>query len=289
MKTAKIHLSELGWLTILKRSQWEVRYIYQEIFNDRIYTKHDIEIRPGATVIDVGSNIGLFALFLNKSCKGDFKAYCFEPVPATFMCLEKNIANANLCAKIELFNNGLGSSDTTRKMAFFPKLPGNSSSFIEEKTQELDSLKSWGKNPSQGLVKLKNNFPKFFLVAALIYCIFFPFLFFLNKVVLKSFLQSRTIQAEFVDFSKWLKSTSIEKIDLLKIDVEGGEHEIINNLRPEDWAKVSQCVVEVHDKQGELKEIKSILKKAGFTKITTSRALGMKIADLPVSILYAKK
>jgi len=42
----------------------EARFIYDEIFLQRCYSKHGIRVRTGDTVIDAGANVGLFTLFL---------------------------------------------------------------------------------------------------------------------------------------------------------------------------------------------------------------------------------
>ena len=42
----------------------EARFIYDEIFVQRCYSKHGIRVRTGDTVIDAGANVGLFTLFL---------------------------------------------------------------------------------------------------------------------------------------------------------------------------------------------------------------------------------
>ena len=42
----------------------QVRYIYEEIFVRRCYSRHGVRVRNGDTVIDAGANVGLFTLFL---------------------------------------------------------------------------------------------------------------------------------------------------------------------------------------------------------------------------------
>ena len=41
----------------------EVAFLYKEIFEDKSYLQHGIDLKPGDTVLDVGANIGLFSLF----------------------------------------------------------------------------------------------------------------------------------------------------------------------------------------------------------------------------------
>jgi len=40
-----------------------------EIFEDQCYLRHGIRLQDGATVVDIGANIGLFSLFVMSRCK----------------------------------------------------------------------------------------------------------------------------------------------------------------------------------------------------------------------------
>ncbi|GAA0880877.1 hypothetical protein GCM10009119_38470 [Algoriphagus jejuensis] len=63
----------------------------------------------------------------------------------------------------------------------------------------------------------------------------------------------------------------IEKIDLLKIDIEGAEYELFNNS-PDLWLPfVESIFIETHDKKipGTSDLVDAVLKKAGFTKFKT--------------------
>jgi 31-O-methyltransferase len=56
----------------------------------------------------------------------------------------------------------------------------------------------------------------------------------------------------------------VERIDLLKVDVEKSEREVLEGIRDEHWDKIRQVVVEVHDDQGALDEIHALLARRGF-------------------------
>src|SRR3990167_2652221 len=57
------------------------------------YTHGDFGIRKKDTVIDIGAHIGSFSIFAARDAQGG-KGYSFEPDPANFAQLTKNI-NAN--------------------------------------------------------------------------------------------------------------------------------------------------------------------------------------------------
>ncbi|MGZ4090927.1 MAG: FkbM family methyltransferase, partial [Bacteroidia bacterium] len=61
-------------------------------------------IKPGAHVLDIGANIGFYAIILSDCVGKDGKVYCFEPDKLNFKYLEKNTRkNKN----IKLFNNAV--------------------------------------------------------------------------------------------------------------------------------------------------------------------------------------
>ncbi len=59
------------------------------------YSRLGFEIKNMDIVIDVGSHIGLFALFSSQFCKNG-KIYCFEPVKENFDLLESNLVLNNI-------------------------------------------------------------------------------------------------------------------------------------------------------------------------------------------------
>lgn len=54
------------------------------------YERPGFEIKNNDTIIDVGSHIGLFALFSSQFCKSG-RIYCFEPIKENFEMLKANI------------------------------------------------------------------------------------------------------------------------------------------------------------------------------------------------------
>jgi len=50
-------------------------------------------IPPGATVVDIGANIGVHARFLSQLCGNSGRVYAFEPSPTNFARLKANVAS----------------------------------------------------------------------------------------------------------------------------------------------------------------------------------------------------
>ena len=68
---------------------------------------------------------------------------------------------------------------------------------------------------------------------------------------------------------------NVEKIDLLKIDCEGAEWQVLQGIEAHDWSKIKSMVIEVHNVNGRLAEVESLLRDKGFTKIVDEREKGL--------------
>ena len=78
-------------LAICEINPHETRFLYNEIFVQKTYMKHGVEISPGDTIIDAGANIGLFALFALVNFN-PARVFCFEPATHCLEALRFNLA-----------------------------------------------------------------------------------------------------------------------------------------------------------------------------------------------------
>ena len=67
----------------------EASLLYTDLFEERSYFRFDIAIEAGATVIDVGANIGLFALLASREAEG-VRVISLEPLPPIYSVLRAN-------------------------------------------------------------------------------------------------------------------------------------------------------------------------------------------------------
>jgi FkbM family methyltransferase len=82
-------------------------------------------VRNGDTVVDVGSNIGWHSLNLaiaNRDCK----IYAFEPIPATYKNLLRNL-QLNSISNVRSYNYGLSDSVGEFDFYYYPEGSGNAS------------------------------------------------------------------------------------------------------------------------------------------------------------------
>jgi len=61
-----------------------------------------------------------------------------------------------------------------------------------------------------------------------------------------------------------LRAEGIECVDFLKIDVQKSERDVLSGIDAEDWSKIRQVAIEVHDLDGRLDEVVTLLRGQGF-------------------------
>lgn len=81
-------------------------------FEDMAFLLHCI--RQEDLFLDVGANIGSYTVLASAVARA--QSFCFEPVPATFKILEKNIEINSIGNLVTAFNNGVGNKQ--EKLSF---------------------------------------------------------------------------------------------------------------------------------------------------------------------------
>ena len=79
-------------MEIVGINPYETKFLYDEIFVQELYGSHGIEVGPGDIVMDVGANIGMFALYMQRRFSPR-QVFCFEPAPHCFEALTMNLAH----------------------------------------------------------------------------------------------------------------------------------------------------------------------------------------------------
>ncbi len=81
-----------------------------------------------------------------------------------------------------------------------------------------------------------------------------------------------------------MREYGVERIDLLKIDVEKSEWDVLSGIQKEDWSKIKQIVVEVHDVEGRLEQMTTLLEEHGYSLGIEQDSL---LADTGIYNIYA--
>lgn len=209
-------------------SKKETEFIFSEVFTEQQYIRNGITINEGDCIFDVGANIGLFSLFVSR-LKKQVKIYAFEPIKQIFEVLQEN-TRLHSIANISLFNYGLSSENNSKKLfTFYPNMAGNSTTRPLDKLEQRDVMNAT-----------------------------------LNKDMVEYLFQSEEVSGEVKTLSSVINELDIRSIDLLKIDVEGEEYNVLLGINQNQWSKIKQIVVEVHDIDGRLDRIQKLLTTYGF-------------------------
>ena len=110
-----------------------------EILNFGVYEQADSDmifrlIKPGFQVLDVGANIGWYALNIAKVCSATH-VWAFEPVPETFAALQVNV-ELNRVDNITAYNLGL--SDRVGEVMFYIPPGGSENASAENLSERTD-------------------------------------------------------------------------------------------------------------------------------------------------------
>ncbi|MHB8419034.1 MAG: FkbM family methyltransferase [Myxococcales bacterium] len=229
-------------------------------------------VAPGDTVVDVGANVGAFALAVAERCEGDVRLLCFEPSPKTYRALEQNFAAHPALKKTRnaLYPVGLAGPEMAGQHASFydcRRFPTNSTLDIREKRREFEVFFEdrgarlrrtvagvlpgpLGQGLGSGIERALSSLPKG------------PVAWWISRRIMG--LEEVKVRLETLEAV--LQGAGVETVDLLKIDVEGHELEVLRGLGPDGWRKVRQVVVETHDRDGRQKAIEALLERNGLTQ-----------------------
>jgi FkbM family methyltransferase len=227
--------------------------VYRDIFEDDCYRRYGITIEDGDCILDVGANTGLFVLFLNSIVR-EALVHAFEPAPATFDVLRRNVARHDRLGT-RIHNVGLSDRVGMAELTHYPRLSNASTLHPDETAQAVswerayvlerfDEL-SW---PLAGFLRL---WPRPARAA-------------LAEVVRRFYRKKQTVPCELRTLSEVIAREGIDHIDLLKVDAEGSEEAILTGLGDGDWGRVRQVVVEVHGGDAAVEAMGERLASRGF-------------------------
>ena len=94
------------------------------------------------------------------------------------------------------------------------------------------------------------------------------FLPFMRPYLIKKFYKQQTIETKvscrLISLGDFIKKHQIPVIDFLKIDVEGAEFDVIKSIQPEQFLRIQQIAIEVHDICNRVDQMSCYLKEQGY-------------------------
>lgn len=246
----------------------ETDHLYKQIFEREIYLQHGVTLQSHAVVFDAGANIGLFTLFALQVCP-TASVHAVEPAPKTFQLLKANTVSWQ--RQVKLYNCGLGTGDTEAVFTYFPKVTCGSGFYNSEADiqQRKDMLRSFIMSDSERRQNFEGDAGRKRL-----------------QGYLDEALKGETVIVPLLPISRIIDESQIERIDFLKIDVEGSECNVLRGIADRHWGMIRQIVVEVHDSGTVLPRVVALLERRGFVVNAVSETAG-DVSGLAMA--YAKR
>lgn len=248
-------------MCIAHMNQSETDFLDREVFAEHAYLRHGVALPEDAVVLDVGANIGLFALFVHLHC-ADPTVYAFEPLPPIEAALRANCAAYETSTRI--LNHGLGAAPGTAEFTFYPNVSILSGQYAD--ATDRDAVKAFLARQRE-LGRIDEEFTDLDL-----------------EDLVDHRLTPERFMCELRTLSEVIDAEEIERVDLLKVDVEKAELDVLLGIEPRHWDRIDQVVVEVHDVDGRLATITNLLTGEGFSvKVGHDDVIG----ETAISNVYA--
>jgi amino acid adenylation domain-containing protein/FkbM family methyltransferase len=246
-----------GW-TVLHRSRAETDFVYREIFEERIYLKHGVTLADGDVVFDVGANIGMFSLFAGSAAR-DVTVFAFEPIPQVHAVLAANAELHGL--DVRAFPCGLAEEARRDRFTWYEHNSIVSGRYADAR-EEREVVRSYERG-RRGDAAVETS---------------------LLDELLAERMAGQEVEVELKTLSQVIREIGVERIDLLKIDVEKSERDVLLGIAPGDWPKIRQIAAEVHDIDGRVAWVRELLEARGFAVAVEQEA---ELGATPIHAVWA--
>lgn len=243
------------------------------------YFRHGIDVRPGDTVIDVGAHLGFFALEVLRRTGGRVALTCVEPAPATHAELVRNVREVFPDAEVATACCALAAANERATLYYRPNVKVLTSLYpdlpLSGPDKLLHEIRDGGIPGHDGPVEpwwiraLPDAALRFLIARGLAFA-----------------GKAERLECEVKTLSRLLEERGIERVDLLKVDVEGAELDVLRGIRDEDWPKLRALVLEVHDEGGRRQAMLDVLESRGFD-VAEERSKALR--DSLFYLLYARR
>jgi FkbM family methyltransferase len=258
-----------GGMAVSCHQRHEVPLIQLEV---QSYFSNGVRLRAGDTMFDVGANIGLFSLAAYQHCERDLRIFAFEPVAAIFELLQANCERNTTKPHVTVFRCGLSHRSGTADLAYYPRAPVLSTAY-PDRDADLQILKEIVVNRLIHLAEAP-------LALRCLRWVPRPVRDRLVNCVLRRAIVPVTAACEMRTLSEVIAEYRVGRIDLLKVDVEKAELDVLNGIDGEDWPKIQQVVVEVHDLDRRVEATRRLLTAAGLRSISVDQPPTLKDSNI---------
>ncbi|MCH2113894.1 MAG: FkbM family methyltransferase [Pirellulales bacterium] len=241
-------------------SRTDTDLIYQEIFAEDVYRQHGVAIQDGDCIFDVGANTGLFVVFLNQICQR-LSVYAFEPIPAICQILQKNVELHDRLG-VKVHEIGLSREPAVTTFTYYPRISCASTMYPDNSQEEKQLACQFILAQFR---KVSNRQLRWLLCAIPI-----PVQRMIAVLVRKYYAKAQQVTCALRTISEMVAEYGVQRIDLLKLDVERSELDVLAGIALDDWPKIRQAIVEVHSGQADRQAVEQQFVEHGFN-VTVDR------------------
>ena len=224
-----------------------------EIVDDRVYVRNGVELREGDTIFDVGANIGVAAAFFALECRVGV-VHSFEPVRPIFELLRDNLRHFPACVP---HGYGLSSESGDATITYYPDVSEMSGLYADPVADRANLRKAFlnlGASEEDVDEGLRGRF------------------------------SATSLPCELRTVSEVIQAESVDRIDLLKIDVEKAELDVLSGIADQDWPRIHQIVAELHLPPSGREEAAKVIGSHGFDVTVTQDPI---MSGTRIHMLYA--
>jgi amino acid adenylation domain-containing protein/FkbM family methyltransferase len=218
----------------------EAEFLYREIWEEESYFRQGIALGDGATVFDIGANAGLFSLHAATRARG-LTLFAFEPIPPLFRMLRQNLSIHEVEARC--FELGVSSASGSAEFTYYPHVSIISGMHGDAAEDQATMRTFLGQEFAEESATLGERD--------------------LAELV-ASRLEMERFRCPLRTLSELIEEHGVARIDLLKVDVEKSELQVLRGIAPGHWPLIQQVVLEVHDREGSLASVLTLLRGNGF-------------------------
>jgi len=232
-------------------AQFSVRL--EEVAENRAYLQHGVEVNEGDVVLDAGASVGIAAAFFAAECRAGV-VHSFEPLGPIFEILRLNLRHFPACVP---HNYALSNTSGTGAITYYPNVTEMSGMHADPATDRANlrmALLNLGGSEREVDAALRDRFA------------------------------AEVLPCELRTVSQVLREESIDRVDLLKLDVEKSELEVLAGVDDADWPIIRQISGELHLGEEERAALARLLSERGFEVAVTQDP---SLRGTPVRMFYA--
>lgn len=247
-----------GELLVAQLNRTETDFLYREIFVENAYLRHGIGLPTAPVVVDVGANIGMFSLLVAQRSRGA-RILAVEPVAELAHAASVNAELHGV--EVTVLNCGLGSRTGEAAFCYYPNntlMSGMYGDAEEDRAVLRSYLRTApGVDPAAQFDRLVDDR-----------------------------MRAQPRRCRLTTLTEVVAAHRIDRIDLLKIDVEKAEVDVLAGIDQATWERIDQVVVEVHDLHGRLRAVLDQLAARGFDAVHEQ---DLRLALTPCHTVYARR